>query len=78
MTHHGRRTVDVMGRDELNRLSARLRGHHWWRGVGRSGWYLWRQRTSPPDVHRYPTRAELVAEMRERAAAQDRWDAEHN
>jgi hypothetical protein len=67
-----------MGGKPIEELMARLPHLRVWQGVGRSGWYVWRLRTSPPDVRRYGGRAELLAELEERAEQQARWEREHN
>ena len=49
------------------------RGWRIWRGV--SGlWYARKLKTSPPRVLRQPTREDLLAELDEREAQQNRWD----
>jgi hypothetical protein len=67
-----------MGGDpRIEDLIARLPNWHCWEGVGSTGWYLWRLRSSPPKVTRYPTRSDLAAELQLRVAEQDRWDQAH-
>jgi hypothetical protein len=67
-----------MGGDLTEDVTSRLRGYHWWRGVGSTGWYLWRRKTSPPKIQRFATREDLLDEIGHRVAEQDRWDRGHN
>jgi hypothetical protein len=64
-----------MGGDSITQLNDKYgpRGWRIWRGVNRQ-FYLWRQRTSPPDVRRYDQLAELRADVEYRDAQQRRWD----
>ena len=57
----------------IRMIEARFRGWHVWRGLN-GLWYPWRRKTSPPRITRHPTREDLVAELRQREAQQDRWD----
>jgi len=64
-----------MGRDEISELNEHYgpRGWRIWRGVNRQ-FYLWRHRTSPPDVRRFDSLEELRKDVEYRDAQQIRYD----
>jgi hypothetical protein len=53
-------------------------GWHVWRGVGTSGWYARRPKSSPPKVAGpHSSLEELRAELEERTAQQRRFDGDY-
>jgi hypothetical protein len=45
---------------------------HWWRGVGDTGFYVRRERSSPPIVLRAESLDDLKSKVREHIAARER------
>jgi hypothetical protein len=70
----GRKTAeDTHGQG--GELERDFPGWHVWRGVGTTGWYARRPKSSPPKVTGpHSSLGELRAELEERAAQQRRFD----